>query len=213
MKFKIFKFESVTSTNDVAINLIKEKHKEIGCIYAKKQTEGRGTHGKYWVSDEGNLFGSIFFPLKDDYPPFNEFSIINPVIISSVIENFCKKKNITFKRPNDVFVNQKKICGILQELITVNSRKFLIIGIGLNIISNPKINTKYQTTNILFDPKYLLGFSISGSESSKCIVLNISGAIKSGVPKTSGGYLFGTTSSSTSIIQLNPDKGSINTLL
>jgi len=153
MKFKIFKFESVTSTNDVAINLIKEKRKETGCIYAKKQTEGRGTYGKNWVSDKGNLFGTIFFPLKDDYPPFNEFSIINPVIISSVIENFCKKKNITFKRPNDVFVNQKKICGILQELITANSRKFLIIGIGLNIISNPKINTKYQTTNILFETK------------------------------------------------------------
>ncbi len=66
---------------------------------------------------------------------------------------FVKKKNITFKRPNDVFVNQKKICGILQELITVNSRKFLIIGIGLNIISNPKINTKYQTTNILIENK------------------------------------------------------------
>ncbi len=153
MKFKIFKFESVASTNDVAINLIKEKHREIGCVYAKKQTKGRGTYGKKWVSDEGNLFGTIFFPLKDDYPPFNEFSIINPVIISCVIENFCKKKNITFKWPNDVFVNQKKICGILQELITVNSRKFLIIGIGLNIISNPKINTKYQTTNILFETK------------------------------------------------------------
>ena len=153
MKFKIFKFESVASTNDVAINLIKEKHREIGCVYAKKQTKGRGTYGKKWVSDEGNLFGTIFFPLKDDYPPFNEFAIINPVIISSVIENFCKKKNITFKRPNDVFVNQKKICGILQELITVNSRKFLIIGIGLNIISNPKINTKYQTTNILIENK------------------------------------------------------------
>jgi BirA family biotin operon repressor/biotin-[acetyl-CoA-carboxylase] ligase len=153
MKFRIFKFESVTSTNDVAINLIKEKHKEIGCIYAKKQTEGRGTYGKNWVSDEGNLFGTIFFPLKGGYPPFNEFSIINPIIISSVIENFCKKENITFKWPNDVFVNQKKICGILQELITVNSRKFLIIGIGLNIISNPKIKTKYQATNILFETK------------------------------------------------------------
>ncbi len=143
----------MTSTNDVAINLIKEKHKEIGCIYAKKQTEGRGTYGKNWVSDEGNLFGTIFFPLKGGYPPFNEFSIINPIIISSVIENFCKKENITFKWPNDVFVNQKKICGILQELITVNSRKFLIIGIGLNIISNPKIKTKYQATNILFETK------------------------------------------------------------
>jgi len=55
--------------------------------------------------------------------------------------------------PNDLFVNRKKICGILQELITLNSKKFLIIGIGLNIVSNPKINTKYQTTNILNETK------------------------------------------------------------
>ena len=153
MKFEIFKFEEVTSTNDIAINLIKNKKKKIGCVYAKVQTKGRGTHGKKWVSKEGNLFGSIFFPLKKSYPPFNEFSIINPVIISSVIKNFCKKKDITFKRPNDVLVNKKKICGILQELITRNSRKFLIIGIGLNIVSNPKVDTKYKATNILFETK------------------------------------------------------------
>ena len=59
MKFEIFNFEKVTSTNDVAINFIKEKHKEAGCIYAKIQTRGRGTYGKNWVSDEGNLFISI----------------------------------------------------------------------------------------------------------------------------------------------------------
>ena len=37
----------------------------------------------------------------------------------------------------------------MQELVTFNNRKFLIVGIGINIISNPNINTKYQTTNIL----------------------------------------------------------------
>ena len=153
MKFEIFKFDSVTSTNDVAINLIKEEKKEIGCIYADTQTKGRGTRGKEWISTQGNLFGSIFFPLKKNYPPFNEFSIINPVIISSVIEHFCERKNISFKWPNDVFVNGKKICGILQELITSNSKKFLVIGIGVNIVSNPNINTKYQTTNILSETK------------------------------------------------------------
>ena len=153
MEFEIFKFESVTSTNDVAINLIQKKKKILGCIYAKKQTKGRGTHGKVWISEEGNLFSSIFFPLEKKYPPFNEFSIINPVIISSVIGNFCDKKNITFKSPNDVFLNKKKICGILQELVAVNSRKFLIIGIGLNIISNPNVNNEYETTNILLETK------------------------------------------------------------
>ena len=153
MQFEIFKFESVASTNDVAINLIKEKKKDIGCIYANTQTKGRGTKGKEWVSDAGNLFGSIFFPLKNNYPPFNEFLMINPVIISKVIKKFCKRQKISFKWPNDIFVNGRKICGILQEVITSNSKKFLIIGIGINIISNPNINTNYEATNIFFEAK------------------------------------------------------------
>ena len=153
MQFEILKFESVTSTNDVAINLIKEKKKETGCIYAGAQTKGRGTQGKKWVSEMGNLFGSIFFPLKNNYPSFGEFSMINPVIISEVIKKFCKKKKISFKWPNDVFVDGRKICGILQELITSNDKKFLIIGIGINIVSNPNINTNYEATNIFLETK------------------------------------------------------------
>ena len=52
MKFKIFKFKSVTSTNDVALNLIQEKKKEIGCVYADIQTNGRGAPAKKWISNE-----------------------------------------------------------------------------------------------------------------------------------------------------------------
>ncbi|RZO49178.1 MAG: biotin--[acetyl-CoA-carboxylase] ligase [Candidatus Pelagibacterales bacterium] len=151
MRFKIFKFKSVTSTNDVAINMIREEKKEIGCVYADKQTKGRGTHGNKWVSDKGNLFGSLFFPLKDRYPPFNEFSIINSILVSNVIKNFCKKQKINLKFPNDIFVNKKKICGILQEHIIINTKKFLIIGIGINIVSNPNTKNKYQSTNILLE--------------------------------------------------------------
>ena len=153
MKFEIFKFEIVTSTNDVAVDLIKDEKKEYGCVYADTQTKGRGTKGKEWVSEMGNLFGSIFFPLKKNYPPFNEFSIINPVIISDIIKKFCEKKKISFKWPNDIFVNGRKICGILQEVVTSDSKKFLIIGIGLNIISNPNINTNYKATNIFSETK------------------------------------------------------------
>ena len=151
MKFKIFSYKSVTSTNDVAINLIKKKKKEFGYVFAENQTKGRGTYGKKWISKKGNLFGSIFFKLKKNYPPFNEFSIINPILMTDVLSNFCEKKSITLKWPNDVFVNNKKICGILQEHLTLDKKKFLIIGIGVNIISNPKINKKYKTTNIFIE--------------------------------------------------------------
>ena len=153
MKFEIFKYAKVTSTNDVAINLIKKEKKISGCVYALTQTKGRGTKGRKWVSVKGNLFGSIFFPLKSNYPPFNEFSIINSIIISDVIKYFCGKQIITLKFPNDVFVNGKKICGILQELVTLKDLKFLIIGMGINIVTNPNIKGTYSTTNILIETK------------------------------------------------------------
>ncbi len=152
MKFEIFKFDRATSTNDVAISLIKNKQKKVGCVYVDIQTKGRGTHGREWVSQKGNLFASIFFSLEKNYPPFNEFSIINPIIISDVIKHFCNK-NIKLKFPNDIFVNGKKICGILQEVITSKDKNFLIIGIGINIVSNPNINKDYKATNLLLETK------------------------------------------------------------
>tara|TARA_B110000438_G_scaffold300767_1_gene353931 strand:+ start:3325 stop:3909 length:585 start_codon:yes stop_codon:yes gene_type:complete len=151
MKLKIFNFEAVTSTNDEAIALIKEKNKKRGYVNALRQTKGRGTHGKNWISDKGNLFSSIFFPLEKNYPTFDEFSIINPVLISEVIKYFCKKQIVNLKFPNDILVNKKKICGILQEVITLKNKRFIIIGIGLNIVSSPSLNEKYKATNIFFE--------------------------------------------------------------
>ncbi len=153
MRFEIFRFPSVSSTNDVAISLIKKEKKNLGCVYAETQTKGRGTYGKKWITNKGNLFISIFFHLKENYPPFNEFSVISPLIVSETIKHFCKDKTVSLKFPNDVFLNGKKICGILQETITFNKKKFLIIGIGMNVVSNPKIMDLYEATNILFETK------------------------------------------------------------
>ena len=153
MKFEIIKFESVTSTKDVAIKLIREEKKDSGCIYADLQTKGRGTYGKKWVSKKGNLFMSLFFPLEENHPTFDEFSIINPIIILDVIKKFCDEKKLGLKFQNDILFNRKKISGLLQEIITEESRKYLIIGIGLNILSNPNINNGYKATNIYFETK------------------------------------------------------------
>jgi len=171
MKFKIFKFKKVKSTNDTAIGLIKNNKKYIGCVYADMQTKGKGARGKKWISRKGNLFSTLFFPMKGNYPPFNEFSLINPIIISNVIKIYCTKGNITFKFPNDIYVNDKKICGILQEVINFKKKKFLIIGIGLNIISNPSLKKNYQATNIYLESKNepqikeIIGSIISAYES------------------------------------------------
>jgi len=154
MKFEIYKYESVTSTNDMAINLIKDKKKTIGFVSSEIQTQGRGTRGKKWISDKGNLFTSIFFPLKKKYPAFDEFSIVNCIIVSDIIKKLCnERKKVNLKFPNDILLNGKKVCGLLQEVITFEKNNYLITGIGINIQSNPDIENTYKATNILSETK------------------------------------------------------------
>ena len=50
-------------------------------------------------------------------------------------------------------INKRKVCGLLQEIITFNDKKFLIIGIGINIVSNPDIKNNYEATNIFIETK------------------------------------------------------------
>ena len=57
------------------------------------------------------------------------------------------KYKITVKPPNDLLIKGKKFCGILQETIVHDYRKFIIIGIGININKNPFIEC-YPTTNL-----------------------------------------------------------------
>ena len=47
-----------------------------------------------------------------------------------------------------MLIKKRKICGILQETIINNNKKYLIIGIGLNVVKSPKIRN-YPTTNLL----------------------------------------------------------------
>jgi len=152
MRFKTYKYKILKSTNDQAINFIKNSKISYGFIMSDTQTAGRGTAKKKWISLKGNLFGSIFFPLKKNFPAFNEFMFISPIIIYKAIRSFCKRCEISFKWPNDILINNKKICGILQEVIRTNNRDYLIIGMGINLVTNPKIKG-LKTTNILDETK------------------------------------------------------------
>ena len=72
---------------------------------------------------------------------------LNCKIIKNTLIQYIKKK-ITIKYPNDLLVSKKKICGILQEITFNKKVKFIVIGIGINLIKNPTIKN-YPTTNIL----------------------------------------------------------------
>mgnify|MGYP001161051061 CR=1 FL=1 len=162
--FKIFRFERVENTNNTAIDFIKNKKIPKGFIVSKTQTQGRGSRGKKWISLKGNLFLTIFFPINKSKPKFYEFTLINPVLIISVIKKFYKKKNLFIKWPNDILIGKKKVCGILQEMVKFKKKSYLIIGVGINLNVNPSIKQK-ETTSICFETKK----KISYNKFLKCI--------------------------------------------
>ena len=144
MVLKKFKYKKVSSTNDIAMQKIRQGYKS-GVIISDKQTRGRGQHGKKWVSNKGNLFLSIFFIINKKIQT-SRLVISNLRIIKKILSNYIKSK-IRIKKPNDITVNKKKICGILNETLFYNDLKFLVIGIGINIVSSPNIRD-YPTTNL-----------------------------------------------------------------
>jgi len=143
MIIKKFNYGRVNSTNDLALKLIKTTRYKSGFITANSQVRGRGRHGNIWISKKGNLFVTIFFSLKSIDYSITKLSTINLNIIKKLLSMYTKEK-VFIKKPNDIMINKKKICGILQEIISKNGKDYFIVGIGLNVNNKPKIN-KYPT--------------------------------------------------------------------
>ena len=146
MKLKRFKFKRVKSTNNTAIRIIKGSNYNIGMVIAETQTKGRGQYGRKWISSKGNLFVSFFNELNKKNLSINTITKINCLLVKKLLSIFTRKK-IIFKKPNDLLIDKKKISGILQEIVFFNKKKFLITGIGINIIKNPYIKN-YPATNL-----------------------------------------------------------------
>ena len=148
MKLKKFNFKIVNSTNDLAIRIIKNTNNKSGIVIAEKQKKGRGQYGKKWTSFKGNLFVSIFFKVNNPQLSLRDLTKVNCFLVKKLLSSFYKGK-ITIKNPNDLLINKMKISGILQETLFKSDEKFIIVGIGVNLIKSPNLKN-YFTTN-LFD--------------------------------------------------------------
>ncbi len=144
MKFKKFLIKVTDSTNNVAIRKIKQGNSK-GIVIAENQKKGRGQYGNSWVSYKGNLFLSVFFEINYNFS-LNKFTKKNCFIIKNIISKLISEK-VKVKAPNDILVKNKKICGILQEIVFHNKKRFAIIGIGINLIKSPTLK-KYPTTHL-----------------------------------------------------------------
>ena len=125
MKFKKFNFKIIKSTNDTAARIIKKTNYKFGMVVAEKQFSGRGQYGRKWISLKGNLFVSFFNQLNKTNPSIKTLTKINCLLVKKLLSTLTSKR-ILFKKPNDLLIDKKKISGILQEIIFVRNKKFLI---------------------------------------------------------------------------------------
>ncbi|MDH4262680.1 MAG: biotin--[acetyl-CoA-carboxylase] ligase [Spirochaetia bacterium] len=126
--------DSVDSTNTYLKEHPKLWNQNFYTLRAINQTNGRGRHGRNWFSGKNNLTFSFIF---------NSLNLFNTLDISSltiyaglVLRNALSrisKLPVLIKWPNDITYQNKKLCGILTEMVQIKESKIVIIGIGVNL--------------------------------------------------------------------------------
>lgn len=126
-------FESISSTNDYLKN--KPLSNNINICLAEHQTKGRGRMGRSWASPFGrNIYCSFSYAFNRDISEISGLSLVIGILTANALEALDQKIKPRLKWPNDIYVNNKKIGGILIDLIAeANGSCRAIIGIGLNI--------------------------------------------------------------------------------
>ncbi len=124
-------FDCITSTNSVLKECALKKDE--GAVYiAKKQTNGRGRSGRSFISPENGIYMSILLKPQNAQTALG-VTTMAAVAVANAIEKFSPKK-AQIKWVNDVFVDGKKVCGILTEAVTVqNEIAAVVLGIGVNL--------------------------------------------------------------------------------
>ena len=107
MKFRVFRFKKVKSTNNTAIRIIKKNYCDFGMVLSELQTNGRGQYGRKWISQKGNLFVTFFYNLNNFDISLTKLTKINCMIIKKLLSKYYRKK-INFKKPNDLIIQKKK---------------------------------------------------------------------------------------------------------
>ncbi len=122
------------STNGLA------KEKLYPLIITDHQTEGRGRSDHTWQDVQGaNLLSSWSFQLKS--PPSPVLSLrIGYALFQSLQSSFPQKK-WSLKAPNDIYLEDKKVAGLLIEIFQIDQQIRLIVGLGLNVFADPKLPT------------------------------------------------------------------------
>ena len=137
--FALYKYDTTDSTNTEAKRLLQNGgisgggFKVPAVVVADKQEAGRGRQGKSFFSP-GNT--GLYMSVVDKFPTNEQDAMLLTVRASMAVSEAifeCTGVRVGIKWVNDLYLGNRKICGILTESVVVNSERYLIIGVGINV--------------------------------------------------------------------------------
>jgi BirA family biotin operon repressor/biotin-[acetyl-CoA-carboxylase] ligase len=131
----IQRFDTIDSTNLEAMRQAKAGAPEGLCIVARTQTRGRGRLDRTWQSPaDAGLYMSLLLRPKFEVPAWPLITLMAALAVQDALVKTCGV-SADIKWPNDLCVNDKKLCGILAETLETSSGGTVVLGIGINLTS------------------------------------------------------------------------------
>lgn len=128
----LYVYHEVKSTNNIAKFLSRNNIADGSVIISEKQTEARGRSGKAWESPLGGVWLSIVLNPHVDHSKLPLITLATGVAVAKTLERI-GVENPEIKWPNDILINDKKVCGILTEAVAkFNTIENVIIGVGID---------------------------------------------------------------------------------
>ncbi len=167
---KLILLKTVTSTNSYLLNY-NGTLEEGTTVVAEEQTKARGRLNRKWFSTANSLTFSVLLKPKINPIKLPQLTQISSLAIAKAIENMCFL-NTMIKWPNDIYINDKKCCGILTET-RFNSIPIVVLGVGINVNANKndipyeikkKASSLYIETNKTWNLEKLLSALLSEIE-------------------------------------------------
>ena len=136
--FRVTAVDETGSTNDDAIQAARQGEPEGTLIWARRQTKGRGRRGRSWISPDGNLHLSILLRPAMASNRAGEIAFVAALAAADASAALAPNADIRCKWPNDVLADGRKVGGLLIESSIVADRiDWLVVGIGLNLVTHP----------------------------------------------------------------------------
>lgn len=125
--------EETSSTNTLCMDYAVAGESGNLWITAATQSSAKGSRGRDWQSQKGNLFASLLLTDPCDKCHLADLTFIAAISVREAIDVFSHNQNtIHVKWPNDVMLNERKCSGILLESVHQQDMTYVVIGIGVN---------------------------------------------------------------------------------